>query len=178
MVVENDAMLVAIQPPRAAVIVRGRGTFKAAPALKKFGLTAIGEGCTLLLMDMQDCVGMDSTFMGVVGGMALRLRKETGGEVAMVNLSVKNKALLSTLGLDRYVKTEGAESELATFLGKADLAKLDSTAMSRTVTTQTMLDAHHDLVSISPDSMAKFKDVIAYLQDEMQRDREKDAKGG
>lgn len=178
MALENDSMMVAIQPPRAMVIVRGRGTFKAAPALKKFALTAIESGCTLLLLDMRECVGMDSTFMGVTGGLAVRMRKEANGEVAMVNLSVKNKALLATLGLDRCVKTEGAEGELAAFLGNAELAKLDSTAASRNVTTQTMLDAHHDLISISPDNMAKFKDVIAYLQDEMQRDREKDEKGG
>lgn len=178
MVNESDLMLVAIQAPAAAVIVRGRGTFKAAPALKKFGLSAMEAGCTLLLLDMRECIGMDSTFMGVVGGLAVRLRKENGGEVAMVNLSVKNKALLTTLGLDLCVRTGGAEAELDAFLGAKDMEKLDSTTASRNVTTQTMLDAHHDLISISPDNMAKFKDVIAYLQDEMQRDKEKDEKGG
>ena len=175
---ENDAMMVAIQLPRAVVIVRGRGTFKAAPALKKFGGTAVDAGCALLLLDMRDCVGMDSTFMGVVGGLAVRIRKERSGELAMVNLSGKNKALLATLGLDRFVKTEGAEGELAAFVGGAEMAKLDASAANREVTTQTMLDAHHTLVDISPDNMAKFKDVIAYLQDEMQRAREKDEKGG
>ncbi len=176
--VEQDAMMVAMQAPRAVVIVRGRGTFKAAPALKQFGLAAMEAGCTLLLLDMRECIGLDSTFMGVMGGLAVRLRKDKGGELAMVNLSVKNKALLSTLGLDRCVKTEGAEGELAAFLGNVELAKLDATAAPRNVTTQTMLDAHHDLVSISPDNLAKFKDVLAYLQEETQRDREKDEKGG
>lgn len=178
MVVESDSLLVAMEPPKAVVIVRGRGTFKAAPALKKFGSTAIENGCNLLLLDMQDCVGMDSTFMGVTGGLALRLRKERSGEVAMVNLSVKNRALLMTLGLDRCVRTEGAEGELAAFLGRKETARLEPGATDRTMTAQTMLDAHNTLVSISPDNLAKFQDVIAYLQDEMQRSREKDEKGG
>lgn len=175
---ENDSLLVALELPRAVVIVRGRGTFKAAPALKKFGSTAIENGCTLLLLDMRDCIGMDSTFMGVTGGLAVRLRKEKKGELAMVNLSVKNRALLTTLGLDRCVRTEGAEAELAAFLGRKETTRLESEASDRTVTAQTMLDAHNTLVAISPDNLAKFQDVIAYLQDEMQRSREKDEKGG
>jgi anti-sigma B factor antagonist len=178
MAVETDSLLVAMELPRAVVIVRGRGTFKAAPALKKFGLAAIEAGCTVLLLDMRDCVGMDSTFMGVIGGLAVKLRREKNGELATVNLSVKNRALLATLGLDRCVRTDGAESEFAAFLGRMDATKLDSGAADRNVTTQTMLDAHHTLVDISSDNLAKFKDVIAYLQDEMQRSREKDEKGG
>jgi anti-anti-sigma regulatory factor len=175
---ESDSLLVALEAPRAVVIVRGRGTFKAAPALKKFGSAAIDAGCTLLLLDMRDCVGMDSTFMGVMGGLALRLRKERSGELAMVNLSVKNRALLATLGLDRCVRTDGAESEFAAFLGRVPATPIEAAAVDRNVTTQTMLDAHHALVDISSDNLAKFKDVIAYLQDEMQRSREKDEKGG
>jgi anti-sigma B factor antagonist len=178
MVAENDSLLVAMDVPRAVVIVRGRGTFKAAPALKKFGMAAIDAGCNLLLLDMRDCIGMDSTFMGVMGGLCLRLRKERSGQLATVNLSVKNRALLATLGLDRCLRTDGAETEFAAFLGKMDATKLDSAAADRDVTTQTMLDAHHALVDISQDNLAKFKDVIAYLQDEMQRTREKDEKGG
>lgn len=178
MPLENDALMVAVKPPCAVVIVRGRGTFKVAPALKKFGGTAIEGGCNLLVVDMRDCIGMDSTFMGIVGGLAMRLRKEKAGALAMANLSSKNKSLLATLGLDRCVKTEGAEADLAAFLGNANLARLDPSGTDRNLTTQTMLDAHHTLVSISPDNLAKFKDVIAYLQDEMNRVREKDEKGG
>jgi anti-sigma B factor antagonist len=178
MAAEVDSLLVSMEAPRAVVIVRGRGTFKAAPALKKFGMAAIDAGCNLLLLDMRDCIGMDSTFMGVMGGLALRLRKERSGELATVNLSVKNRALLATLGLDRCVRTDGAEGEFATFLGRMEATKLAAPAADRDVTTQTMLEAHHALVAISPDNLAKFKDVISYLQDEMQRTREKDEKGG
>ncbi|MFO7536401.1 MAG: STAS domain-containing protein [Kiritimatiellia bacterium] len=178
MAVENDALLVAINHPRAMVIVRGRGTFKVAPSLKKFGTTAIEAGCRLLLLDMQDCIGMDSTFMGVIGGLAVRLRKELNGELAMVNLSVKNRALLATLGLDKCVRTDGAEAEMEAFLSGRELSRLETAPIDRDVTTQTMLDAHNELVSISSDNLAKFKDVIAYLQDEMQRSRDKDKQGG
>ncbi len=174
---ESDVLLVAVQAPRAAVIVRGRGTFKTAPALKSFGVSAMDGGCDLLVMDMRECVGMDSTFMGVVGGLAMRLLKGKGGSLMMANLSPKNRALLATLGLDRCIRTEGAEAELAAFLGTGEMTKLDA-APGRDLTTKTMLDAHHTLVDISADNQAKFKDVIAYLQDELQRSRAKDEKGG
>ena len=173
----SDALKVAVRKPHAAVMVQGRATFKTAPALKQFGAAALAEGCTVLVLDMRDCVGMDSTFMGVVGGLAMRFRKEAGGDLAMANLSPKNSALLATLGLDRCIRTEGAERDWALFAGASELTALDA-APNRDLTTATMLDAHHTLVDIAPANLDKFKDVIAYLQDEMQRVRDKDVKGG
>lgn len=163
----GDTLLVAIRPPVAAAAVVGRGTFKIAPTLKRFGLAALDAGCSRLILDMSRCVGMDSTFMGVAGGLALRYRRERNGEVALVRLSAKNRALLQTLGLDRSLRLEDGEGDLASFsepLQPASLVGTDQVAL-----TKTMLAAHQTLADISPENREKFKDVLAYLEEDARR---------
>jgi len=173
---DSDNLLVATQPPVAVAAVIGRGTFKLAPALKRFGLSALEEGCSRLILDMGRCGGMDSTFMGVAGGLALRYRKERKGEVVMVRLSGKNRTLLQTLGLDRSIRLEEGEAELKDF--PLSLQPIVPSGMDRSSLTQTMLAAHQTLSEISPANREKFKDVLAFLQQDTQRETGKPDQNG
>ncbi len=165
---ESDSLLVGVQLPLAVAAVVGRGTFKLAPALKQFGLSALGGGCLRLIIDMGRCTGMDSTFMGVVGGLAMRYRKEKNGEVAMVRLSGKNRALLQTLGLDRSIRLEENAADLRDV--SISLQPAVPTPADHAALTQTMLAAHQMLADISPQNREKFKDVLAYLEEDAKRD--------
>lgn len=177
---ETDALLVAVDPPSAFVRVRGRGSFKFGPALKKFGASAIERRCRRIVMDMSECIGMDSTFMGVMAGLAMRLRKECEGELVMLNLGPKNLSLLSTLGLDqllRVVDASGAPPP-EQMLPEASLSALDAGGTDRRVQAQTMIDAHEDLVRLSPENQSRFKDVLAYLKEDLQRSGGASDEGG
>ena len=164
----SDALKVAVRKPHAAVMVQGRATFKTAPALKQFGAAALAEGCTILVLDMRDCVGMDSTFMGVLAGLALRVRTRNQGETAVVNLSSKNLGLLETLGLTRLMRVhllqESAEGPSEA--GAAGEVRLDM-APDKRLTSETMLAAHETLVEIDPANLPKFQDVLAYLREDL-----------
>lgn len=167
-----DELLVAVHRACALVRVRGRGSFKTGPALKRFGLSAIADGCERFILDMDECIGMDSTFMGVLAGLALRLKKQGDGKVIVMNLGAKPKSLLETLGLDRLLETyqggeltDGLKAELACISG---LSTLDSADPGKRVTLETMLAAHEDLVTASPDNLPKFRNVIDYLGEDLQ----------
>lgn len=167
---EPDALLVALEAPKAYLHVRGRGSFKMAGTLKKFGGLAQEKGCAQLVIDMSECLGMDSTFMGVLAGLAMRLRKEAHGEVVMVNLGPKNHALLATLGLDRLLRlVEPGAGEAAGLVPETSFARLDVQPVDKRTQAQTMVDAHEDLVRFSPANLAKFKDVLAFLKEDLQR---------
>jgi len=170
---DNDAVLVAIHEKTALVRVVGRGTFKNGSTLKQFGLAAMREGCDCFILDMDACIGMDSTFMGVLAGIALRLKRESRGMVVMMNLSQKTHSLLSTLGLHQLLELhekgtlDGALREHLKEI--ADLSLLDNSGDSDRVTLETMLEAHQNLVNVAPENLPKFKSVIEYVSQDLKR---------
>lgn len=168
----TDQLLVALDDRHALVRVVGRGSFKVSPALKEFALAAIERGGRELVLDMQECIGMDSTFMGVLAGLALRLR-ERGGRVLMVNLSARTRALLATLGLDQVVQpfmVGQTPADFAKLLGGTPvLSALEDRERTMRETAETMLEAHQNLVKISPDNLPKFKDVLAFLREDLKK---------
>jgi anti-anti-sigma factor len=169
---DADVLLVATRGSTAMLRVRGRGSFKVGPALKQFSVGAMASGCRQFILDMDECTAMDSTFMGVLAGLALRLKGE-GGTVVMMNLTPKTLALLETLGLDRLLETYqvGCTSdELKRRLADAvGMSALEASIADRKVTLETMLTAHEDLVKAAPDNLPKFKSVMAYLSADLKQ---------
>ncbi len=167
----QDELLVAVRKTCAMVKVNGRGTFKVGPALKRFGASAIEKDCTQIIFDMESCLGMDSTFMGVLAGLALRVQRESAGRVIAMNLTAKTASLLQTLGLDRLVEChlggelpDALRANLADVLDLKDLATGDD---SKRMSIETMLDAHQDLVEAAPENLTRFRDVITYLDQDL-----------
>src|ERR1035437_5371741 len=115
---------VAIEAQNAFVRVIGKGSYKMGPALKDFGLLALEQGCRRFVIDMAACIGMDSTFMGVVAGLTVRIG-EHAGQLVMVQLSDKNLTLLDTLGLTELIRSDPAALDAVL---TAPLRKIDSMA--------------------------------------------------
>ena len=164
-------LLVASQGTLFVVHVTGRGTFKNAPSMKRFASSAIEQGCSILLIDMVECTGLDSTFMGVMAGLSTRLKRVSGGRVIVVNLSTKIDSLLSTLGLNRLVEThrEGEESpDLAEAL-RVPLSQGESNETAPREQVETMLDAHRKLTEVDASNVDRFADVIAFLEQDLKQ---------
>ncbi|MBL7115512.1 MAG: STAS domain-containing protein [Kiritimatiellae bacterium] len=158
----------AILGKRALVDVRGRGTFNLGPVLKQFGAASVTKHqCDRIIMNMAGCETMDSTFMGVIAGLAMRIKRDRDGSLTMVNLSERTSQLLSTLGLDRVVSAfraaESPQEDVALFERGEDLSAVNVEAIDRAENVKTMLDAHKDLVAVAPENLARFQDVIEYL---------------
>ncbi len=159
-----DKVEVAILTQDAYIRVHGRGTFKIGPSLKQFGSMVIERGCRRIIVEMQDCVGMDSTFMGIIAGLATVLKK-TQGEVVLRNLSEKNLFLIKMLGLVHLVTVDEAPLvEGLTENGCSLKVISDKRQM-----TEAMIKAHESLIDAAPDNIIKFKDVLAYLKEDIKR---------
>lgn len=168
----DDAVFVALTDRYALVKVDGRGSFKVSTALKQFGDSVIQKKLPLVLVDMSACIGMDSTFMGVLAGMATRLKTQSA-QITLVNCSPRTRGLLNTLGLDQLITSfETADTPVeyqAMILGRVPRAKLDDASQQDPGTLKTMLDAHENLVEVAPENMPQFKDVLVYLREEVSR---------
>jgi anti-anti-sigma regulatory factor len=151
--------------------VNGYGSFKEGPSVKRFGLAAIDTGCTYIIFDMSACQGMDSTFMGVMAELAMRMHDEINGQTVAMNLSSKTYTLLKTLGLNRLIvcyKSGELPDEIKSLLADVmDLEELDIVDDDKRLSLTTMLEAHQNLVKASPENMARFKDVISFLNQDL-----------
>lgn len=168
----NSENLTAAYVNHTAVIrVEGRGSFKISPPLKQFIHQVIGnDSADNILIEMSHCSGMDSTFMGVVAGIACYVKSKPTLHFQLINLSEKNKKLLVTLGVDRVVEySTTATDEQRTLLSQLEASSepLASGAASKLEAAKTTLEAHEALVDINPDNLAKFKSVLEYLQDDV-----------
>ncbi len=168
---QPDRLLVNITGGTAYIKVVGRGSFKVSTALKQFGAAAIDAHCNRMVLEMSECIGMDSTFMGVLAGLAFRLRQQAGGAISMINLSLRTRGLLATLGLDQIIQPfmAGATAPDNTAPAPAGLDALAVEEPSPHRTAETMLEAHENLVRLSPENLPKFKDVLAFLREDLKR---------
>lgn len=146
--------------------VEGKGSFQNSSGLKEFAKEMIQRGNREFVVDLKNCVMMDSTFMGTLAGMALKLRELGQGELRVVNLNERNADLLCGLGLDQILSMDAGEAKepLTTeSLKPAD----DAGSGEKQKQTQAMLEAHEALVKANPENIAKFKDVLEFLKQDL-----------
>ena len=163
----TDDLQVAIAGTTAFVRVIGRGSFRVAAPLKQF----VAEVCSrqaisTVVLDLQECIGMDSTFMGVMAGLSGRLKK-TDQTLELINLSDKNTNLLATLGVDQVLAFYSNDHGHTIPGQKAQSLPTDQT--SKKEMAETALCAHEKLVQISEENRPKFKRVIEFLKEDLDR---------
>ena len=138
------------------------------------------SGCREMLFDLGECVGMDSTFMGVLAGLALRLRHASGALI-LTRVGPKNRGLLCNLGLDQFLSILPVAAAVAAEApipeATPPLAPLDASGADRQSTMRTMVDAHEDLIRMVPANETKFQDVLTYLKEDLRRAQESDGRG-
>ncbi|MBT8046215.1 MAG: STAS domain-containing protein, partial [Pontiella sp.] len=101
---KSDNLTAAFIEHTAVIRVERRGSFKISTPLKQFIHHVVDtHSASRIWLDMSDCTGMDSTFMGVVAGLACLIKSRSSFSFKLLNLSEKNQKLLTTLGVDRVV---------------------------------------------------------------------------
>ena len=168
-----DRILVAVERGTVHVRIIGRGTLKMGPAFREFLSAAESQGLTSASVDLSECETLDSTFLGILAGLAMRLRRG-GGAVRVAGLSPKTLGLFRTLGLDQLVIPAGgtAGADPSSKL----LEALDCSAATRQAD-ETILEAHEDLVAASADNLPRFRDVIEFMRDSVARRQGGDTAG-
>ena len=159
----HDRIEVADTPSTAYVRIHGRATFKTAPDFRDFALHEVELRRHGILVDLGDCESLDSTFVGVLTSLTLRMKRTGAGVLKLFNMNDHLFEILRTLGLLSVLDVasgplipSAAYSQLVTGQhDKVDIAHL-------------MLDAHETLASLSDRNAVQFKDVVIYLRDRLQ----------
>jgi len=148
------------------VKVQGKGSFLNSGNLKEFAREMVDRGYREFIVDLSGCAMMDSTFMGTMAGVALRLKELGRGHLHVVHCGERSRDLLSGLGLDQLfsIHEDGQDPP------ECEAIRREEEASRKRETAQTMLEAHEALCQASPDNVFRFKDVLEYLKQDLHQE--------
>src|SRR5271156_4269908 len=101
-------ILVARSADLGFIKVVGRGSFQNSGCLKAFYQQLLKEGVGRFVVDLDACTYLDSTFLGILLGLGLKLKDNGNGRLHILNASPRNLELLKNLGLDQLIRIDGA----------------------------------------------------------------------
>jgi anti-anti-sigma factor len=159
----SPAFLVDAESDPVIVQVLGRASFQNSACLKDFIGEMLRSGRARFVLDFERCSGIDSTFLGVLAGAALELRKrQGGGSLVLARVGERNLELMRNLGLHRLLVIEGHGTGATAEKCRQEIAC--SPRRSELENARLVLEAHENLVAADPANLGKFQDVLVFLR--------------
>ena len=157
-------MLVLVGKDFACIKIAGRASFAASPDFKTLLEELKQKGYRHFLIDLSECVLMDSTFLGVLAdfGMKLNPAGEKGVELSIPNARVAE--LLENLGVLHLFKIL---TGTLTLPGEFQACTPEPSNPTHEEITRTSLEAHQTLMAVNPENVARFKDVTQFLAEDL-----------
>ena len=160
--VSQPVFLVDAYSDPVIVRVQGRASFQNSSALRDFFAEMHRRGRKHFVLDFCNCSSMDSTFLGVLAGMALELRKnEPGSSLVIARMTPRNLELVRNLGLHRLLTVDAGDFSMS--FDNCD-TPLESPQRNEVDQARLVLDAHENLVAADEDNRTKFRDVLSFLK--------------
>ena len=163
----NNIILVANFDGFTWIRCEGKGSFTNSPQMKTWAERQIKQDFTTVVVDLERCTGMDSTFMGTMAGIAMKLAKITDGKLQVVGASDKNRRSLEDLGLSMLIDIEPKEAVWQNDLETIRASLTEKSAESQIDKTQHVFDAHKLLCDAHGDNDEKFATVLDVLEAEL-----------
>ncbi|MEI6862627.1 MAG: STAS domain-containing protein [Verrucomicrobiota bacterium] len=147
------------------VRVEGRACFQNSAGLRDFFTTMLVQEKRSFVLNLTHCTGMDSTFLGVLAGAALELRRLVPvGSLVICGAGPRNLELLQNLGLHRLLTVEAGAAPPDDCSPLGDTTEKDELANARLA-----LEAHRNLVACDAANRSRFEDVLTFLQKRVEK---------
>ncbi|WP_075090851.1 STAS domain-containing protein [Haloferula sp. BvORR071] len=167
----ENAILVGIFDGFTWIRCEGKGSFVTSPVMKECAESRIAEGERCLVIDLEACTGMDSTFMGQLASFSARLSKlGASGGVQVAGAGERNRTSLEDLGLDCLLEID---PPAALWRGHADevRAHLEPYQLGHPIGNQDrakhVLESHKILSAANAENARKFAGVVGILEKEV-----------
>jgi anti-anti-sigma regulatory factor len=152
------------------VKINGKASFLNSAPMKDLFDQLVEQGKSRFVIDFQQCSGMDSTFLGILAGLGIKLMKaEPKGTVVLSRLGTRNRELVRNLGLHRLLILDDGDAVPGTSGDSSQLEAVDDKShLSEVENARLVLQAHENLVEIDASNKTKFQDVISFLKNQME----------
>ncbi len=147
--------------------IEGRASFLNSACLRDFVNQMLKSGKSRFVIDFLRCTSMDSTFLGVLAGFALELRKMTPkGSLVLTRMGQRNLELIRNLGLHKLLTIDSSESGASS---QACDTPLVGAARGELENARLVLEAHENLVSADESNRGKFQDVLVFMKNRVEQ---------
>lgn len=148
----------------ACVKIAGRANFTFSPDFKTLLAELIQKGYGHFIIDLSECVLMDSTFLGVLAGFGIKLNQAaaSNGRIELSNPNARVTELLENLGVLQLFRIINGSLQLS-----GEECVPAPVNPSHEEITRTSLEAHQALMAVNPDNVPRFKDVTQFLAEDL-----------
>ena len=122
------------------------------------------QGYYRFIVDLDECQSFDSTFMGVLVGVAEAAGKEEGGGVMVIHPSPHHRKLMTEVGLTKILTVREDPVDIPSGLQMTALYELARTSEKRI---QMIREAHEQLCELDERNRAKFGAFLDMLSREI-----------
>jgi len=163
-------LFVSVADSVVLVKIRGRASFTISADFKNLIHGLIQKGYQRFILDLSECLVMDSTFLGVLAGVGLKLgasaKNNGGSSIELFRPNQRVSELLDNLGVAYLFKFVNGAPSLPE---KVESMRPVVPEASREDLCQTCLEAHLTLMDINPDNVPKFKEVAKFLAEDLEK---------
>ncbi len=167
MAIASASLSVLVGKKFACVKIAGRANFAFSPDFKTLLNELAGKGYGHFIIDLSECVLMDSTFLGVLAGFGMKLNPNgapTERGIELLNANNRVSELLENLGALHLFKMTNGALQLP---GDVQACTPEPVNPSHEQITRTSLEAHQTLMEMNPENVARFKDVAQFLAEDL-----------
>jgi anti-sigma B factor antagonist len=151
----------------ACVKIAGRANFCSSPDFKTLLGELMQKGYGHFIIDLTECVLMDSTFLGTLAQFGLKLNSANTAKqpgIELLNANPRVTELLENLGTLPLFKTMTGKLELP---DDVKTCTPESIHPTHEQIARTSLEAHQTLMGMNPENVARFKDVTQFLAEDL-----------
>lgn len=162
----SATLLVAVGDALVCLKLVGRANFTTSADFKPLVNSLREQGRSRFVLDLSECVGLDSTFLGMLSAFAQQLAESAkgAGQIDLLNANPRVVESLDNLGvLQRFVLATGAFA----FNGRYEMVPPGT--FTKAELAGHSIEAHRFLMQVHPENVRKFQDVVRMLEDEVSK---------
>jgi len=165
---EEGRIRVAVLGNNIYIEATGYATQSISLGLPDFLETMFHQGCTSVTFDLKGCLGMDSTFLGVIASAAMS--RHHGGERAVIVLNADEKLMreLRIIGLLPVVAVKEGKCEPpeGLELAQIDFVHMPGTERERLLSVKRL---HQELLKLNEANKRRFAAFVEMLEEELRQ---------
>lgn len=152
----------------ACIKIVGRANFSSSIDFKSVINELRQKGFEYFVLELSECLLMDSTFLGVLAGFGLKSTSQEKGKpiIELLNPNPRIVELLENLGVLDLFRVADRQLELPRQTEAKAHTPVNPT---KEELTRAALEAHRTLMEVNPANIVRFKDVTEFMAEDLKK---------